>query len=187
MKICITGHRPNKLFGYDIHSEKYNALRHAIKLALWKLVKDLPADEKITVYSGMALGVDQIFVEEMAKARAYFCAQGRQFKIIAAVPCDNQDCKWTASSKKLYQQLLTGCDEVVNVSPNVPYSAALMQKRNEYMVNNSDIVIAVWNGTRGGTGNCVNYARGKNKRIVYVDPRDNSVHVPEATKEGEVA
>lgn len=30
MEICVTGHRPNKLFGYDIHSEAYNKIRHSL-------------------------------------------------------------------------------------------------------------------------------------------------------------
>ena len=34
-------------------------------------------------------------------------------------------------------------------------------KKNEYMVDNSDYVIAVWNGKPSGTGNTVTYARKK--------------------------
>jgi uncharacterized phage-like protein YoqJ len=45
-----------------------------------------------------------------------------------------------------------------------------MQLRNEFMVNNSDIVIAVWDGTNGGTANCVKYAQVENKEIIIIDP-----------------
>ncbi|PAD70641.1 hypothetical protein CHH83_02225 [Bacillus sp. 7586-K] len=45
-----------------------------------------------------------------------------------------------------------------------------MQKRNEWMVDNSDYVIAVWDGTKGGTGNCVKYAQKQNKYITTIKP-----------------
>ena len=46
-----------------------------------------------------------------------------------------------------------------------------MQKRNEYMVDNSDYVIAVWNGKPSGTGNTVKYAKKKNKVALLVNPK----------------
>ena len=45
-----------------------------------------------------------------------------------------------------------------------------MQKRNEYMVNNSDYVIAVWDGKPSGTGNTVRYAESKGKTIITIKP-----------------
>ena len=45
-----------------------------------------------------------------------------------------------------------------------------MQTRNEWMVNHCDKLIAVWNGSDGGTGNCVNYAKSINKEIIYINP-----------------
>jgi len=47
-----------------------------------------------------------------------------------------------------------------------------MQKRNEYMVDNADIVIAVWDGTKGGTCNCVRYAKKLGKDIVIINPKE---------------
>ena len=45
-----------------------------------------------------------------------------------------------------------------------------MQKRNEYMVDNSDYVVAVWDGGRRRTGNTVEYAKTKGEGIVRIDP-----------------
>lgn len=47
-----------------------------------------------------------------------------------------------------------------------------MQKRNEYMTDNSDIVIAVWDGSKGGTANCVRYAKKLNKEIIVINPKE---------------
>ena len=50
------------------------------------------------------------------------------------------------------------------------YHPAKMQKRNEFMVDNCDILIALWNGTSGGTKNCINYAKKKeNVQIIYLE------------------
>lgn len=46
-----------------------------------------------------------------------------------------------------------------------------MQKRNEYMVDNSNYFIAVWNGKPSGTGNTVKYAKKKNKIVLLVNPQ----------------
>jgi len=43
------------------------------------------------------------------------------------------------------------------------------------MVDNADIVIAVWNGdekSKSGTWNCIKYARKKGKKIIYIDPNN---------------
>jgi hypothetical protein len=38
------------------------------------------------------------------------------------------------------------------------------------MVDRCDIVIAAWDGSRGGTGHCVEYARHKKKEIIVLTP-----------------
>jgi hypothetical protein len=38
------------------------------------------------------------------------------------------------------------------------------------MVDNSDLLIAVWDGSSGGTSNCVSYATIKGKQIIRIDP-----------------
>ena len=46
------------------------------------------------------------------------------------------------------------------------------------MVDHSDCVIAVWDGSRGGTGNCVEYARKQEKHILYITPANGVCHDP---------
>lgn len=38
------------------------------------------------------------------------------------------------------------------------------------MVDNSNVVIAVWNGVKSGTGNTVRYAESRGKSIIIIDP-----------------
>ena len=55
--------------------------------------------------------------------------------------------------------------------PQSHYSPDCMDKRNCYMVDHADFIIAVWDGRPSGTGETVTYARGRNgKSIIVIDP-----------------
>ena len=45
-----------------------------------------------------------------------------------------------------------------------------MNDRNKYMVEQSDVVIAVWNGKPSETGNTVKMAKQSGKKIRVVNP-----------------
>ena len=58
-----------------------------------------------------------------------------------------QEKRWVAKSKRVYQALLNKAVETVVVCPE--FSIAAYQKRNEWMVDNCDQLIACWNETAG--------------------------------------
>lgn len=47
-----------------------------------------------------------------------------------------------------------------------------MDERNRYLVENCDILLAVWNGKPSGTGKTVDYAVRKGKSICVINPDD---------------
>ena len=49
------------------------------------------------------------------------------------------------------------------------YSAGCMQRRNRYMVDHAQRLIAVFDGQEGGTRRTVEYAMRRGLEIVYVD------------------
>ncbi len=146
MIIAGTGHRPDKIGGY---SDKAHELLIVVAL---KMIEKLKPTKIIT---GMALGWD------MALADAAIC-EGIPF--IAAIPFRGQERLWPTVSKKKYNNLLYLAEKVECVSEG-GYSAEKMTIRNMWMVNNCDKVLALWNGTKGGTNNCVSYAVLQNKPI----------------------
>ena len=163
--IVFTGHRPHKLWGYDIHQEKYRDLFRSLYstvMAEWQQRGDL------LLVSGMALGVDQI-----AAMLGIWMRDQRKLsvQVEAAIPCIGQDSKWPQTSKEQYQSILAKCD-IRTVIHNGPYNYTCMQQRNEYMVDKADILIAVWDGSSGGTGNCVRYAKQKGVKIIQINPKD---------------
>lgn len=150
-KICFTGHRPNKTGGYSAKA-KDTLVAFATEL----LSKRIEIIEE--AYVGMALGWDT--------ATALACiALGIPF--IACVPFKGQELAWPKESQDEFNYILSKAKEVIYVCDN-GYAAWKMQKRNEFMVDNTVITISLWDGTSGGTGNCVAYAKSKTKPVVNV-------------------
>jgi uncharacterized phage-like protein YoqJ len=166
--IAFTGHRPEKrnepekIGGYDINHPLRQAIIKAMTDAVNRAVKKYGETHEIVAITGGALGIDQDAARIAYKLGIPF---------IVAVPCQGQDSMWPAESKKRYQKMLSLASEVVMVHDG-PYNKTCMQDRNIWMVDNCDALIAVWNGTKGGTANCVRYARQVNKPTVYINPKN---------------
>lgn len=160
--ISVTGHRPNRLFGYDWQTEGNKALLTRIETTLKETIEEAKKQgyRKFRVVTGMALGIDQMF---MAQAQKLAFSKEYKGSLVteAAVPFQGQESKWNKPSQDFYQVLLSYCDYQTVVSPGA-YSAQKMQTRNEYMVDKSDIVLSAYDGkSQGGTKNCIDYARKK--------------------------
>lgn len=155
MIVSFTGHRPEEISGYggglcqDWVIQQLNNILYLTKPSL--------------AISGMALGVDQ-----WAAANCTYL----NIPWIAAIPFVGQEKVWPPESQDQYWRILKNAKEVKIVSEG-GYSPEKMQLRNEWMVDNSDLVIAVWNGVpKGGTANCVRYAELVKKPILRIDPRE---------------
>lgn len=172
----FTGHRPNKLGGYDLNNPTINKL----KIKLEEVIEQLILEEGITRFiTGGALGTDQVAFKRVHDLKEKY----PHIKNILAVPFAEQSEAWPVQSQKLYERVIDFADEIVYVDTLDKYKfdkvrvgsyhAAKMQLRNNYMVDNSKIVIAIYDGTKGGTGNCVKYANLTKKTIYRLDPLTN--------------
>lgn len=162
--VCFTGHRPQKLGGYD---ETSPAITN-IKKALLSEIVDAYNKGYRTFISGMALGVDIWAAELVIGLRNIFF---EDIELIAAIPFEGQEKAWPAKAVFRWKKIKKLADQVVIVSEG-GYAAWKMQKRNSWMVDNSSLVIAVYDGSGGGTGNCVKYAGGKKKEIIQINPKE---------------
>ncbi len=158
---CCTGHRPKGFpFKYGIDKQKHQSylqeLEQKIKLAI--------TEYGITNFiSGMALGVDMDFAEIVLKLRNDY-----SITLECAIPCPDQTLKWNDKDKMRYDGILKRADSVNLISKR--YTHECMLKRNRYMVDKSELVIAVFNGIeKGGTWYTINYAKSKNKIIELID------------------
>jgi len=150
-RLSATGHRPNKL--YDAYPEKRG---FALLVEFAEIV--LSRYEIESFGSGMAIGWD------MATAQA---CTNLKIPWVACIPFEGQESQWPERTKKYYGDLISKAFQIVYVC-GPGYAAFKMQKRNEFMVDNSHKQIALWNGTKGGTANCVNYAYDKEIEVINV-------------------
>ncbi len=155
MIVAFTGHRPDKLGGYKLPNDTYIKVCQKIDAAL----KELKPEKIIT---GMALGIDQW---------AAMIAHKLGIPFLAAIPFEGQERAWPEASQKTFRLLRKLAVEEVIVSSG-GYSADKMQVRNIWMVDHCDKLIAVWDGTSGGTANCVTYAQSVGKSIIRINPKD---------------
>lgn len=159
---CFTGHRPQKLpFGFNEADERCKLLKDRLKEAIEMLIKEHNVTRFI---SGMALGVDIYSAEIVLSLKEKY----PQIALECAIPCENQFIKWSLSMCDRYCDIVCKSDKQTLIQKNYTYDC--MQKRNEYMIDNSNFVIAVWNGKPSGTGNTVRYAESKGKNIIRINP-----------------
>lgn len=147
MIICGTGHRPDKCGGYD------DATFDRLVTLAYDWLLDAQPD---IVISGMALGWDQALaaaaIEHGIPVHAYF-------------PFMGQANTWPKRAVERYVRLSEQCAVKRLVSPG-DYSPEKMQIRNKAMVDDCHKVLALWNGSDGGTANCLKYARKAGKPVV---------------------
>ena len=166
IKIMVTGHRPDKLWGYDLSISQYRQLKDRIKNKILKIVGKNP----FVMISGMALGVDTLFAELALELKSDY-----DVKLFCAIPCKGQDKYWQPKCKEKYKELVAKADSVYFVSDS--YSPNCMQKRNQFMVNLCDYAIAVWDGSKGGTSDTVKRIKksGKPLEIISPFPKSNAL------------
>lgn len=139
MIIAGTGHRPPKLGGYA--EDVRTALR---RLAVGYLAAELPEQ----AISGMALGWDEAFAEAALEVG---------IPLVAAVPFEGHDSRWPPESRRRIEILLSKA-AAIHIVSDTPGSRA-MQQRNEWMVHRAHKMCALWDGSWGGTFNCLKYAK----------------------------
>ena len=160
--VCFTGHRPQNLpFGDDERREEGAALKQQLRETIERLVSD---ENAIHFISGMALGIDLICAELVLELKKKYPA----VTLECALPCKGQTKGWNKSDKARYSRILEGCDKMILLQPE--YTGDCMMKRNKYMVDNADIVLAVWNGKPSGTGSTIRYADRQEKKVIRINP-----------------
>lgn len=155
MIVAFTGHRPDKLGGWDLHHPVITQVRRALRDGL---AKNWP----VYAISGMALGVDQWAAETCVEMGIPFHA---------ALPCDDMDATWPMGARERWRALLDKAKEIHVVSPG-PYKPWKLQRRNEWMVDNCTKLLAVFDGSPGGTYNCLAYAAEVKREIVRLHWQD---------------
>lgn len=176
--ISTTGHRPNKLPGsYNGWNEPS---QQAIRKMYFEIIMLLAEEFKcpIRIISGGALGIDQLeMASGLALQNVFNDNSEYHFITEMAIPFLKQADAWKNredTSRYVYQKLHCDITTFVDMIPKYAvkdtitgeYHQAKLQKRNEYMVDHSDLILAYWDGSTGGTANCVHYLQRQNKPVL---------------------
>lgn len=160
---CFTGHRPQSLpWGFRENDFRCAALKNALREEILNMIRENNVRHFI---SGIALGVDTWAAEIVLELRD---KKACPITLECALPCEGQANRWPENDRERYFSIISRCDKKTLLQAH--YTADCMHKRNRYMVEHSEFVIAVWNGTPSGTGMTVAYARETGKEVRVIRP-----------------
>lgn len=151
MKAALTGHRPERLnLPYNVLDKQWENL--------YSFIKKTIINNNITkVFCGMANGCDILIGIVAIDLKN----EGYDIKLTCVLPCKGYGKKseffnilrenaneWIELNEKFYK----GCDDI----------------RDQYMVDNCDVLIAIFDGIEtGGVYSTIKKAQKQNKKIIY--------------------
>ena len=144
MSVCaFTGYRPQKLpYGDDEASEGCRSLKQRMFCEILQLTRKGVR----TFITGMARGVDTWAAEIVLELRDVFPELGIQ--LWAAIPYRRQASAWSEADRQRREDILARADKVEHIS--LDYFRGALQKRNRWMVDHADYLLAVYDGNRVG-------------------------------------
>lgn len=163
-KVCsFTGYRPSKLpFLKNKNSEEYLKLYALLKSEIIRMTENGIDNFQI----GMARGIDLLCGEILLELK-----RNMDIHFFCIIPCKDQYNGWSEDDIALYNNITKAADGTTYVSSD-KYTEGCMQKRNRYLVDTAQFLIAVYDGQRGGTMSTINYAKKKHRTIIIINPTD---------------
>jgi uncharacterized phage-like protein YoqJ len=148
--VAATGHRPDKLGGYGNLAE-HARLEHVAAAFLEQLRPDF-------AISGMAQGWDSIWARAALRVGV---------PLVAFVVCGRhlQPSRWPETARLEYHRILSLAWRVDTIAPG-PWRNEALQDRNVAMVESASLLVAMWDGSGGGTANCLRYAERRGRPVV---------------------
>ena len=149
--LCFSGHRTEKL---PKNNKEFSNLLQDLSMEIDKAI----SEGYYTFIFGACYGFDLLCAEQVILRKQIIqYANPVNIKLIAAVPFEEQANKWKEQDRCKYFNVLSKCDDVVIL--NKHFRTGCYHERNRYMVDNSSKLICYYDGSGGGTGYTVEYAK----------------------------
>lgn len=141
-RCSFTGHRPQKLpFGFDEHDERCIDFKRRLAREIDRLIDE----GYVHFLSGGALGMDMWAAEIILERK-----QSHPELILEMVsPFDGQANRWAPLLRARHDRLFARADIVTATGHN--FSRSCMYRRNRYLADNADLLLAAYDGLPGGT------------------------------------
>lgn len=147
--VAFTGHRKVP-FGKQ----------HEVELKLNKAIREHYQRGCRDFLCGMAIGFDMFAAEAVINLKKEL----PHIRLITVVPYRGQCERWNILLQNKYHELLKQADRIIILSEH--YFNGCMLRRNDFMLENADHVIAFFNGKEeGSTYYTTKKAKAANKRI----------------------
>jgi len=162
--VTFSGYRPHK---FDFPLSQDNAMYEKLtKAGFQAIIKAMELGYENFLLGG-APGFDILCMELISLARKL---TQQDNKLICALPYGDfrNSSYFTDEWRTRYDAAINSCDHIFNVTGNEHETRGCFQRRNEFMVDNSDMLICYHTGKPGGTANTISYAKTKGSIIVNI-------------------
>lgn len=164
---AITGHRPSRFrFKYSEDHTLCKKIKNAMREVFCKLYVENGVRR---FYVGGALGVDMWAAEQILRMKEQ--SEYKDIELIVVLPFECHASKWDERSKHRMDFILRHSSGKVVVADEDCKES--YRKRNCYMVDHTDYLVAVYDyerNMRSGTMQCVRYAQKRKRQIVFIHP-----------------
>ena len=160
-KCSFTGYRPQKMpFGFDESDPRCVAF----KAELRKTLEELIGERYVYFLSGGSLGMDMFAAETILELQKDY----PWISLEIVTPFDAQAARWAPEYRERHDRLLEQADAVTPICHE--YTKSCMFRRNRYLVDKADLLLAAFDGKPGGTAMTVEYANRNRVPVKYIIP-----------------
>ena len=160
-KTCsFTGHRPQKL-GFAENDPRCDDF----KRRLTETLQDLIGQGYVLFVSGGAMGFDMYAAEAVLDLKAQY----PWIMLEMVSPYDAQAERWPEALRARREALLRRADIVTATGHD--FDRGCLMRRNRYLVDRADLLLAAYNGQPGGTAMTIDMARRRGVTVQTLDPR----------------
>lgn len=136
------------------------------------LIQEIPKYHITKGLTCLAIGADQLFAEVLETFYIPF---------IAIIPCDGYEQTFNKKiTQESYFSYLSKAEDTIKLNFPEPSEEAFYAA-GKYIVDHCDILFAIWNGKAakglGGTGDIVEYARRKKRRVAHINPVTREIEI----------
>ena len=155
--VSVTGYKPDKLYGYNLNNKRWGIL--------YQKFQEILINRKASIgITSMDLGVNTVFAMAVLNLRD---KKNFPIELRCILPCFNMTEKWVSNMDiRRYNRILS-CANNVEYVTNAMYTPRCYYKRNQRIVNQSNEMLAVWDG-KHGEPHCVNYAKHKGLQLTLL-------------------
>lgn len=176
-QITLISSQSSKLGGYDLETTPYQKLKKDLEQFL---IYQLSINESITIHTGAAAGIEQLWglaavvIKKKYPSRVKIIIHINHPDQINDLYKNNEKVNWNMIYNNSELKYVYNKNHKIELQHNPELKNKIIAKeldaKYKNMINHSDIVLSLYDGTFGSTDKNINIAKSSNKEIVNIDP-----------------